>query len=219
MSESDEPSTYGELQRLTDEAAARVAAEMARLTPQEKRALADKILRDYPELEKIWAVIGPPAWMPAINDVEPPCTVEADGHQQFELSDDDKLAIAIAIRVARRLLADSRVTQQQIRGLKDALCALERMPFSTPGTFCQFGLIYRANGEMRFVDFRISEESFEICRGGSATAPAAGNDTYSEPGWEIDLGGYASRKCDLVNLEAAVMEFLKLGAEITATNE
>ncbi len=67
--------------------------------------------------------------------------------EKFELIDDDWYAIEIAKNVARRFLKSPHITPQQVIGLGNALYALERLPLVTPGSFCEFGIVYRAGTE------------------------------------------------------------------------
>ena len=71
---------------------------------------------------------------------------------------------------------------------------------------------------MRYIDFRISESAFEISQGGSVYDKTVGRDSFSEPGWLIEIGGYRSTECELYNLEESIEEYLNLGAEITVSD-
>lgn len=105
----------------------------------------------------------------------------------------------------------------------NALYALERLPLVTLGSFSEFGIAYRAGteefSEMRYIDFRISESAFEISEGGSVYDKAVGSDSFSEPGWVVEVDGYRSAECDLYNLEDSIAEYLNLGAEISVSDE
>ena len=72
---------------------------------------------------------------------------------------------------------------------------------------------------MRYIDFRISESAFEISKGGSVYDKAVGGDSFSEPGWVVEAGGYRSAECDLYDLENSIAEYLNLGAEISVSDE
>jgi len=143
--------------------------------------------------------------------------------EEFELTDEDFQAIEIAKKVARRFLEWDNISPKKIIGLGNALYALERMPLSTAGAFCEFGICYRAGteefNEIRYIDFRITELSFEISIGGCVYDKVVGSDSFSEPGWMIEVGGYRRTECELFNLEGAVEEYLNLGAEITVCDE
>ena len=61
-----------------------------------------------------------------------------DEHKIFDLEyseygeyDDDRLAISIAINIARRLLQEPKITASQIVGIGHALYALQRLPVVT----------------------------------------------------------------------------------------
>lgn len=143
--------------------------------------------------------------------------------EKFVLTDDDYYAINIAINVARRLLNNPEITPRQVVGMGNALYALKRLPLVTPGCFCEFGIVYRAGSEefseMRYIQFRISESDFEISMGGSTYDKSVGSDSFSEPGWLVEIGGYRETECELYNLENYVEEYLNLGAEIKVSDE
>jgi len=149
--------------------------------------------------------------------------VEFPEMEKFELTDDDCYAIEIAKNVVRRFLKQSKITPQQVIGLGNALYALERLPLVTPGAFCEFGIEYRVGTEkfekMRYIGFIISDSLFEISKGGSVYDDAVGGDSFSEPGWVVEVGGYRSTECELFDLEDAIAEYLNLGAEITVDDE
>ena len=143
--------------------------------------------------------------------------------KDFELTDDDLDAVKIAKNTIRSFLKHSDITPHQIIGLGNALYALERLPLITPGAHTDFGICYR-NGteefsEMRYVDFTISEVTFEISMGGSVYNKSVGSDSISQPGWLVEVGGYRETECDLYCLEDSITEYLNLGAEITVSDE
>lgn len=143
--------------------------------------------------------------------------------EEFELADDDVQAIEIAKNTARRFLKYPQITPQQIIVLGNALYALERLPLVTPGSSSEFGIVYRAGteefSEMRYINFRISESAFEISKGGSVYDKAVGSDSFSEPGWVVEAGGYRNAECELYDLEDSIAEYLNLGAEISVSDE
>ena len=130
--------------------------------------------------------------------------------EEFELTDDDMHAIEIAKNVARRFLKLPNIAPTHIIGIGNALYALERLPKVTPGSFSEFGIVYRAGtdefSEMRYIDFRISESEFEISKGGSVYDKAVGSDSFSEPGWSVEVGGYRSAECELYDLEDSIVD-------------
>ena len=138
--------------------------------------------------------------------------------EEFELTDDDRYAIQIAINLARRFLKSQNITPQQVIGLGNALYALERMPLVTPGSFCEFGIVRRVGSddfnEMRYIIFIVSESVFEIQMGGRV-----GSDNYSDPVWLVEVGGYRNAECELCQIEDSISEHLNLGAEITVSDE
>lgn len=146
-----------------------------------------------------------------------------NGNEIFDFSDEDYCAIDLAIRIARILLKDDRIKPIQVIGLGNALYALERMPISTPGVNTEFGIIYN-NGndnssEMRYIDFRITETHFEISRGGSNYDLSVGSDSFSEPGWLIEIDGYREYGCALYEIEDDITEYFGLGAELSVSDE
>lgn len=143
--------------------------------------------------------------------------------EEFNLSDDDFYAIEIAKNVARNFLRIPDITPRQVIGLGNALYSLERMPNVTPGAFVEFGISYKAGTddfhEKRFIIFHISENMFQITIGGSVYDKKVGSDSFSEPGWTIEIGGFTERECDLSYLENQIQEFLNLGASIRVDDQ
>ena len=133
----------------------------------------------------------------------------------------DEYAISIAIDCAKLLLRNPKISTRQIISLGIALYALERMPTTTPGTFVEFGVVYRVDSdypEMQYLNFLISESCFEISRGGSINL-GAGFDSFSDPSWRIEVGGYRETECELYSIENEVIELLNLGGKITVYDE
>jgi hypothetical protein len=99
------------------------------------------------------------------------------------------------------------------------LYALERLPLVTPGSYSEFGIVYREGdeefSEMRYITFRMSESTFEISIGGSVYDKAVGSDSFSDPGWVVEVGGYRETECELYGLVDLITECLNLGAKIT----
>lgn len=139
------------------------------------------------------------------------------------MEDDDYLAVEIAKNIAHHFLKHPQITPKQVVGLGNALYALERLPVVTPGSYSEFGFEYRAGtedrNEMLYVDFRTAEDSFEISIGGSVYDSAVGSDSFSKPGWLVEIGGYRNTKCELYDLEDTIVEYLNLGAKITVSDE
>jgi hypothetical protein len=142
---------------------------------------------------------------------------------EFKLTNDDRYAIECAINIARRFLKTPGLNASKIIGLGKALYALERLPKTTPGAYFEFGISYRAgtkeSSEMRYVDFKITESSFEISKGGSVYDCDRGSDSFSDPGWLIQASGYRETECELYDLEDTILEYLNLGAEISVSDE
>ena len=146
-----------------------------------------------------------------------PLAFELKGQDEFS----DYLAISVAMDVAKRFLQDPKVTVRQIVGLGHALYALERLPDITPGVWVEFSACLRVKVdfyEMRYIEFRISEDVFEILRGGSIDI-GAGGDSYSDTGWYFDIHGNRDTECQLWTLEDEVSDLLGCGAEIRVDDE
>ena len=133
----------------------------------------------------------------------------------------DQLAISITMDIAKRLLQHPKVTVRQIVGLGHALYALERLPAITSGVWVEFSVCLRVKAdfkETRYIEFRISEEEFEISRGGFIDM-GAGGDSYSDTGWYFDVHGHRDAECELWLLEDEVVDLLGCGAEIRVDDE
>ena len=142
--------------------------------------------------------------------------------QEFELSDEDWIAIDVAKNVARRLLDHPAITSDQVVGIGHALKSLERLPRVTE-SYSEFGIVYRAgteqHSEMRYVTFEVSGAALGISRGGSVYVSAVGGDTFSEPEWRIEINGYRETDTDISNIEDSIEEYLSLGAELSVHSE
>lgn len=139
-------------------------------------------------------------------------------NNKFDLDDDDHYAISIAINAAHAFLRNEKITPKQIIGLGNALYALERMPDQTEGAYCEYGITYRHGNddydETRYITFTISEDIFAISDGGSSYERTIGSDSYSNPGWRIEIDGDKETEAQLYDLESSIQEYLNLGAEI-----
>lgn len=142
---------------------------------------------------------------------------------EFNLDDDDYYAIDIAWNTAYRFLKYPHIKPRQVIGLGNALYALERLPLVTEGVCCEFGLTYRSGteefNEMRYINFRISEDTFEISEGGSVYDENVGSDNYSNSIWYIEVGGYRESKCEPSDIENIIVECINLGAEVIVNND
>ena len=85
-----------------------------------------------------------------------------------------------------------------------------------PWVWVEFSACLRVKADFkgtRYIEFRISEEVFEILRGGYINT-GAGWDSYSDTGWYFDVHGNRDAECQLWHLEDEVIDLLGLGAEI-----
>ena len=139
----------------------------------------------------------------------------------FELTDDDMVAIDVATRTVRQFLRNEKLHARQVIGLGNALYALQRLPEATDGVACEFGLIYRHNGESRYIEFEVSEHAFGISFGGRNYDPNVGGDSFSQPGWRVEVGGYREDEGPhmLYGLFDQISEYVCLGAEIVVRDE
>lgn len=145
--------------------------------------------------------------------------------EQFHPTEDQQNAIDIAIKVARILLRNPRVSPLQIIGLGHAIIALERFPDITSGVHVEFGVsLTDGDSDFRetiYISFLIVESLFELSRGGSVYEKSVGSDRYSNPGWVIDIYDSYNRRieCELWEIEHSVKELLTLGANIQVSDE
>lgn len=143
--------------------------------------------------------------------------------ESFELIEDDYFAIKIAMNAVRKFLMHEKITPEQIVGLGHALYALENLPKVTNCAYTEFGITYRKGNDdfenMNYIKFIISDALFEISIGGSTYEKSVGSDSYSEPGWSIDIDGYREAEGNLNYLEDNIEEFLNLGCEINVYDE
>ncbi len=97
------------------------------------------------------------------------------------------------------------------------------MPDVAPGVRIEYGASYRSGNEkfeeMEYIFFRVSEDEFAIDWGGSTYDSRVGGDSFSRPGWLVDIGGYCERDCELWPIESAVAEYVNLGGEIVVNDD
>lgn len=145
------------------------------------------------------------------------------GVKKFNLDDNDYYAIGIAQNAAYSFLKYPHIKSKQVIGLGNALYALERLPLTTEGVCCEFGLVYRDGdetfNEMRYITFRISDDDFGISQGGSVNDESVGGDSYSDPSWYVDINGNRETECQLWSLEDTIAEYMNLGAKIIVNDE
>lgn len=149
---------------------------------------------------------------------------EEEEKEQFDLTIEDDRAIELAIKTARLFLSQPGIKPQEIIALGKALYVLEMMPEPTPGANCSFGIRYysgdRDFNEWKSIDFYITESSFSISVGGSVYDRKVGSDSYSEPGWNIEIGFRPNNsECSLYSIEEEIVSFIGLGGKIRAYNE
>ena len=96
------------------------------------------------------------------------------------------------MNVARCLLKEPSITAEQIVGFGYTLYAISRFPVTTPGISVEFGVVINSetktkiNGkpktlnDMEYINFHISDNEFEISRGGSKDCGMV-PDSYSLP--------------------------------------
>lgn len=146
---------------------------------------------------------------------------QSQGTLMFVLTDDDMVAIDVATRTVRQFLRNEKLDARQIVGLGNALYALQRLPEVTDGVACEFGLMYRHGGESRYIEFEVSEHAFGISVGGTNYELNVGGDSFSQPGWRVEVGGSRDDKNPnlLYNVSDQISEFVCLGAEIVVHDE
>ena len=139
---------------------------------------------------------------------------------------EDEVAIDAAKKVIRHFLQSESITSKDVIGLGKALHALERLPEVSAGVSIKFGIDYAPGTEefreYRYIDFCVSEDTFEIKTGGSVYDKSVGSDSFSDPGWLIKAGGYRDVKMGfsaLSELENLVLEYINLGAEIVVEDD
>ena len=143
---------------------------------------------------------------------------------KFKLTDEDMCVISIAKNTVRRFLKNPQLMAQEVIGLGNALYALERLPLVTPGAFSEFGVVCRNGNEdsnwMGYVNFLISDSAFTVSKGGSIFDKELGSDSFSEPGWEVELDGCRNTDFALLfNLDDDITEYLESGAAITVSDD
>lgn len=147
---------------------------------------------------------------------------EEDEEPDFQIDEDDE-GIQIAKSVGYKLLKHPRIRPYQIIAIGEALLAIERLPMSTPGVNCKFGIRYEAGtpeyNERIYIDFIIRSDLFEISKGGVVYDKSVGSDSYSDDIWIIEAGCRPQRYLNIYNLENSINEYLTLGAEISVSNE
>ena len=115
----------------------------------------------------------------------------------FDLTDDDEYAIDVMRRVGSALANRKGLPPEHAASIRRALAALDRLPKPTPGLHVEYGVCYRTDGGMRCVEFLVSDWALGISPGGSDYDDATGGDSFSEPGWRVEVDGYREDGEDL----------------------
>jgi hypothetical protein len=139
--------------------------------------------------------------------------------QEFNLEDDDYIAINIIQSALKKLLEVDCGLDEQVSSLQFALDVVERLPQSTPGAWINVDLSIEGGYESRYSGFLITDSEIELSSGGSVYDLGIGSDSYSDPGWRFDIEGGGEREADLWALEANIVEMLNLGAEVLIEND
>ncbi|NLN88156.1 MAG: hypothetical protein GX133_11260 [Syntrophomonadaceae bacterium] len=141
---------------------------------------------------------------------------------RFDLNEDDYYAVIVAKNVARRLLQHPDIKPRQVIGLGHALYALDRLPQSTPGSHCDYSIVFRQLSDgfekTRYISFHISAEGFRLCRGGTDYDRTVGEDQFNEPLWEVRKDGYRNTGGILDTLEDSCEALLSREATIRVTD-
>ena len=100
---------------------------------------------------------------------------------------------------------------------------LNDFPVVTSGVDVRFGIVIHHKiespspenpedtvtlSDWEYIDFCISEDRFEISKGGSADC-GAGHDSYSLAGWYVGLDGSRKTQCELYCIESAISMLLE----------
>ncbi len=141
----------------------------------------------------------------------------------FEIGEEDLYAVDIARNVANLLKERPELSSEQAAALRRASEVLGRLPATTPGAFYEFAVVLTGGTdesyERRFIQFTITDEEFEISRGGVVYDQAVGSDTLPFECWHVGLGHRVVSDFDLYDIEESVEEYLSLGAKITISDE
>ena len=100
---------------------------------------------------------------------------------------------------------------------------LKRLPQITQGVFSKFGIVHSVGNEgydeMRYINFLITDDVFEISEGGSVYSKDVGGDTYSVGSWKVEIGGFRDIEYELFGLEDRLEEYINFGAAICVNDE
>ncbi len=126
--------------------------------------------------------------------------------------------------MARRLLQDRLLSASRVIGIGYALLALNRFPNAVQVMHVEIGISYSFNNEDfregKDIHFGFFEPLIEVIRGGSVFEKGIGHDSFSLPGWSIDVeSGFRSIGCDLTMIEEGIESLLHLGTTIHVSNE
>jgi hypothetical protein len=143
---------------------------------------------------------------------------DEDEEETLELIDEDHRAIGLAKEIAKEILVGKHATPKVIAGIGFALYALDKFPNLDSGLRVELSIDYSYNRESSCVDFRVSDDAFEILPGGVANS-GGGSDSYGEPGYRLQTTGHVERSCELWQIKDRVHELLNLGAKVYVTVE
>jgi hypothetical protein len=141
----------------------------------------------------------------------------------FAMDSVDREAVALATKMAHRLLTVKGITPRQIHAVARALYALDRLPRVTSGCLVRIGVCHRSGGEgfseMQYLDIAISEEEFGILQGGSVYDSSVGSDTISGPEWRVEQEGGRMRSCSLREQANRFDELIGMGGTVEIEDE
>lgn len=136
----------------------------------------------------------------------------------------DNFALKLAIAAAELFMKQPDIKRSEATALLKAIEALEAIPtdlFFQPNIQCTYKVDYlrgnREYGESSYVEFGLTDESFQISKGTNVYANSNLVDSFSEVCFFMGADGLRSGFYDLSNLEQTIVEYVHLGAEVIVT--
>lgn len=150
-----------------------------------------------------------------IEEAEP----ESEGYKN-----QDKFSLKLAIAAAELFMKQRNTKPAEAMVLQKVIKALDAIPTNLlfkPKIQCSYKVDYlrgnRENGESSYIEFELTDESFQISKGANVYTNSNIVDSFSEVCFFMGADGLRSGFYDLSNLENTIVEYLHLGAEVIVT--
>ena len=158
------------------------------------------------------------------DKINPDFKNEEEDFQLNDLDEDeldfeeDQFAFHLGINVAELFILHPDIDKRKTTALQSAIVALRALPIFTQDFRCTFRVNHKVGddnfGEVRFIEFEISELNYQIRTGNNVYAHSNLVDSNSEICFFVGSDTLHSEYYDLSRIEQTVLEYLQQGAEV-----